>query len=24
VQRDPRVPHYLWWHEDVPLRQITW
>ncbi len=24
VQRDPRVPHYLWWHDEVPLRQLTW
>jgi hypothetical protein len=24
VQRDPRVPHFLWWHDDVALRQTTW
>jgi pimeloyl-ACP methyl ester carboxylesterase len=24
VQRDPRVSHYLWWHDDVPLSDATW
>ncbi len=24
VQRDPRVAHFLWWHDDVPLNRIHW
>jgi hypothetical protein len=24
VQRDPRVPYYLWWHEDVPMSATIW
>ncbi len=24
IQRDPRVPHFLWWHDDVSMKQLTW
>jgi pimeloyl-ACP methyl ester carboxylesterase len=24
VQRDPRVWHYLWWHDNVPLDDLAW
>ncbi len=24
VQRDPRVPGFLWWHEDVLINQAEW